>query len=163
MGRKKLINLVVTEFDDISELKKSEQHLLEIAYQASQNAYSPYSNFNVGAAVVLEDGTIVTGNNQENAAYPSGLCAERVAVFAAGAQYPEKKIISIAITANSKKVKIDTPISPCGACRQVLAEYEKRYESPIKVILKGEVGKILTIDSASSLLPIIFNRSSLGK
>ncbi len=163
MGRKKLVNFVVTEYDDASELKKSEQALLKRAFEASKDAYAPYSNFNVGAALELEDGTIITGNNQENAAYPSGLCAERVAIFAAGAQHPGKKVKALAITANSIKIKVSSPIAPCGACRQVLAEYEKRYSAPIKIILKGEEGKVLTIDSASSLLPLIFSRSSLGK
>jgi cytidine deaminase len=162
-GKKKLLNIVVTEHDDVSSLKKEERKLLERASEASKNAYAPYSNFNVGAAVELEDGTIVTGNNQENAAYPSGLCAERVAIFSAAAQHSGKKMKAIAITAFSGKVKVTSPIAPCGACRQVIAEYEKRYQSPIRLILKGEEGGVITIDSASSLLPLIFDRSSLGK
>jgi cytidine deaminase len=163
MGKKKLINVVITEYNEVSELKKDEQELLHKAAEASKDAYAPYSNFNVGAALELEDGTIITGNNQENAAYPSGLCAERVAIFAAGAQHPGKKVKTLAITAYSNQIKVDSPIAPCGACRQVLAEYEKRYNHPIKVILKGQEGKIITLDSATSLLPLIFSRSSLGK
>jgi cytidine deaminase len=162
-GRKKLLNIVVTEHEDVSSLKREERRLLEKASEASKNAYAPYSGFNVGAAVELEDGTIIIGNNQENAAYPSGLCAERVAIFSAGAQHPDKKIKSVAITAFSGKVKVSSPIAPCGACRQVIAEYEKRNQAPIRLILKGEEGVIITIESASSLLPLIFDRSSLGK
>jgi cytidine deaminase len=163
MGKKIEIPFTVEEFDSTEELTAIHQQLLEEAGKAAKNAYAPYSNFNVGAALVLEDGTIITGNNQENAAYPSGLCAERVAVFAAGAQHPGKKIKTVAITAFSSELDVNSPIAPCGACRQVLAEYEKRYESPIEIVLKGETGKIFLIQSASSLLPLIFNRKSLGK
>jgi cytidine deaminase len=163
MGKKIEIPFVVEEFDSLEELSEVQQQLLQKASDASKDAYAPYSNFNVGAALLLENDIIITGNNQENAAYPSGLCAERVAIFAAGAQYPGVKVKAIAITAFSSIIEVGSPIAPCGACRQVLAEYEKRYESPIEIILKGQQGKILIIQNASSLLPLIFNRKSLGK
>jgi cytidine deaminase len=157
------IPFTVEEFDSVDELNETQQQLLLRASEAAKDAYAPYSRFNVGAALLLEDGRIVTGNNQENAAYPSGLCAERVAVFSAGAQFPGVKFKAIAITAYSTEIEVNSPIAPCGACRQVLAEYEKRYEYPLEVILKGQAGKVLVIQSASSLLPLIFNRKSLGK
>ncbi|MDQ3190903.1 MAG: cytidine deaminase [Bacteroidota bacterium] len=163
MSKKIRINIILDEFDTVSELNQQEQLLLEKASEAARNAYAPYSGFNVGASVLLENGTIVIGSNQENAAYPSGLCAERVAIFAAGAQYPNVKIKTIAITANSKNVKIDTPVAPCGSCRQVLAEYEKKNGGPIKLVLKGEQGKIITMDSVLTLLPLVFSSSNLGK
>lgn len=162
MNKKIEINILLNEYDNVSELNQEEQLLLKRASDAAKQAYAPYSGFNVGAAVLLEDGTIVIGSNQENAAYPSGLCAERVAVFAAGAQFPGLKIKSIAITANSKNVKISSPVPPCGACRQVLAEYENKNGDPIKLILKGEEGKILSTDSVVSLLPLVFDSSNLG-
>ncbi len=163
MSKKTEINILLDEYDNVSELHQQEQLLLEKASEAAKNAYAPYSEFNVGAAVLLENETIVIGSNQENAAYPSGLCAERVAIFAAGSQFPGIKIKIIAITANSKKIKIDSPVAPCGACRQVLAEYEKKNNGPIKIVLKGEEGKIITIDSVLALLPLVFTSSNLGK
>lgn len=161
--RKKIeINIQLNEYDNISELDGEEQLLLKKATEAAATAYAPYSGFNVGAAVLLEDGAIVIGSNQENAAYPSGLCAERVAVFAAGSQFPGLKIKSIAITAKSKNINISSPVPPCGACRQVLAEYENKNGNPIKLILRGEKGKVLTTDSVLNLLPLVFDSSNLG-
>jgi len=135
------------------------KELVESAIDATANAYAPYSQFNVGAAVLLKNGKIVEGNNQENAAYPSGLCAERVALFAANAWYPDSKVLAIAIAAatNGEQVKM---ITPCGACRQVLLEVEKRYQYPIKVLLCGKE-QIYMADSASSLLPLSFDGSNL--
>ncbi|HET6243981.1 MAG: cytidine deaminase [Bacteroidetes bacterium] len=156
------IRFQLNAFDTISELDIPDQILLERAVDAAKHAYAPYSGFNVGAAVLLEGGMIVIGSNQENAAYPSGLCAERVAIFAAGAQFPGISIKSIAITANSKNVAILSPVAPCGACRQVLVEYEKKNGNPIKLILKGEHGKVFSIDSVVDLLPLVFDSSNLG-
>ena len=158
---KKSINLSYAEFDSIEELKADEQNLLDSAHQAVESSYAPYSKFHVGAAVLLEDGTIVLGSNQENAAYPSGLCAERVALFAASAQYPNVAVVAIAITVHSEKTKIDEPLPPCGACRQVMSEYEYKGGHDMKVILQGESGKILIIDRADSLLPLTFNPNHL--
>jgi len=155
------LNVVYTELDLVSELEEAERKLLEAATESCDKAYAPYSSFKVGAAVLLENGKIVYGNNQENAAYPSGLCAERVAMFSASAQYPGIPIIAIAITAKSGVFHVNFPVSPCGACRQVMAEYENHGNKPIKVILKGESGKIIIVKNISTLLPLAFNASHL--
>ena len=122
------------EYDSIDELCENDRELLLIAREASNNAYAPYSKFCVGAAIKLTNDTIVIGNNQENSAYPSGLCAERVAMFSASAKYPGILIDKIAITSKSEKFLVDTPTFPCGACRQVLSEYENLYDKKIKII-----------------------------
>ena len=131
------------------------------AHEARENAYAPYSHFRVGAALILESGDIITGNNQENAAYPSGLCAERVAVFHAGAVYPSQKILSLAITARSLKKEITEPIPPCGACRQALVEYEVKHKSNIETYFMGESGKVIKANSIKDLLPLVFNKEYL--
>jgi cytidine deaminase len=146
---------------DAEELSATERNLLEKARQSLRSAYAPYSNFHVGAAVLLENGTIVLGNNQENASYPLGLCAERVAIFAASANHPGVKIKTIAVTASSKDMQINKPVTPCGACRQVMAEYEFRDKSPIKIIMAGENGKILVAESVKELLPYQFTADDL--
>jgi cytidine deaminase len=146
---------------NIEELSLDERNLLEKARQSYKMAYAPYSNFHVGAAVLLENGTIVLGNNQENASYPLGLCAERVAVFAASANHPGVKIKAIAVTASSKEIQINKPVPPCGACRQVMAEYEFRDKSPIKIIMAGENGKVLVAESVKELLPYQFTSDDL--
>ncbi len=148
-------------FESISELPNSIQNLMNEAHKASEKAYAPYSLFKVGAALMLDSGEIITGNNQENAAYPSGLCAERVAVFHAGATYPNATIDSLALTANSIKRKVNPPIPPCGACRQVLAEYEVKQKSPIAIYFMGRTGKVVKASSIKELLPLIFDSSYL--
>ncbi|MES2565264.1 MAG: cytidine deaminase [Bacteroidota bacterium] len=155
---------IVTEFDvyeSIKDLEKNDAVLLSEAQKILKNAYAPYSNFNVGAAVLLDNGKIITGNNQENAAYPSGLCAERVAIFYAGAQYPKVDIKTIAITVKSKNVIINEPLSPCGGCRQAIAEYENKSGKPIRIIMSGEKGKIYIAKSIESLLPLMFSKKYL--
>ena len=156
------INIIYSELESLSELEATDRNLLDRAAEACDNAYAPYSSFQVGAALLLDNGEIVCGSNQENAAYPSGLCAERVAMFAASAKYPGVAFKSIAITAKSKKFAINYPVSPCGACRQVMAEYENLGKKPFKVLLKGEHGKIVIIKNISSLLPLAFNSSHLN-
>jgi cytidine deaminase len=151
------------ELDSINELNQIDQDLLQKAIESSKKAYAPYSKFHVGAAILLENGEIVTGNNQENAAYPSGLCAERVAAFHASSQFPEVKFITIAITANSKEFNICAPIYPCGACRQVLAEYEYHFEKDIKLILMGETGKVHIVNNVKTFLPLMFTPKDLIK
>jgi len=151
------------EYNSIDELDKTSQSLLNAAKEAALKAYAPYSNFKVGAAILLDNGEIITGNNQENAAYPSGLCAERVAVFAAFSKYPEATAKAIAITAISDNYKINSPITPCGACRQVLAEYEYNAGTDMKVILSGDSGKVLIINNINTLLPFSFDPSNLKK
>jgi cytidine deaminase len=155
------ISLSLIEANDVSELAPSEQELIKISRQMTTQAYAPYSGFYVGAAVLLENGEIVLGSNQENAAYPSGLCAERVAVFAASAKYPNIRIKAIAISGNSKSHNIDHPVTPCGACRQALLEYEVKQEVPFKVYLSGHSGKIYVIDKVQDLLPLSFTSKEL--
>src|SRR5687768_3240302 len=150
-----------SEFESAEELHEEDRLLIEKARQSVMSAYAPYSRFSVGAAVLLENGSVMLGNNQENASYPIGLCAERVAVFAAAANYPGIKIKAIAITALSKQFLIDKPITPCGACRQAIAEYEHRYKHPIRLIMTGETGKILVADSIRHFLPYQFNGDDL--
>ncbi len=148
-------------YDDIHELSEEDRNLMNAAIQATQNSYSPYSRFRVGAALLMEDNTIITGCNQENAAYPSGMCAERVAVWKAGATFPGKKIKKIAITANSNEKKVDIPVGPCGACRQTLLEYEINQEQPMEVLFMGEVGKVVQVESVKATLPFSFDASYL--
>ena len=137
------------------ELTGREQHLLyDYAKKAAMEAYAPYSHFNVGAAVLLKNGEIVYGNNQENIAYPSGLCAERVALFSAGATYPKQPVIAMAIVA-IKNGEIQPSIAPCGACRQVMLETEQRYSQPMQILLCGKDETIL-VDTVRDLLPFSF-------
>lgn len=131
------------------------------AQQARKNAYAPYSFFKVGTAICLESGAIVTGNNQENAAFPSGLCAERVAAFYAGAQYPGEAFVAVALTAGSEKHETSAPIPPCGACRQSLAEYEVNQGIPIPIYFMGVSGKVVKASSIKDLLPLIFDSTYL--
>ena len=131
------------------------------AVAARKDAYAPYSNFLVGAAVLLQNGKIIIGNNQENACYPSGLCAERVAIFHAGAKYPNIKIKAIAITATSKNYVASIPAAPCGNCRQSISEYEVKQETPIRLLLMGEVGEVFMCDSIADILPLGFDSSFL--
>lgn len=158
------LNIQFEQYASIAELSSRDQELVVAARKASDDAYAPYSNFFVGAAVLLENGVIVRGSNQENAAYPAGLCAERVAVFAAGAQHPGIKIISIAITAHPKdSLQPSVAISPCGDCRQVMAEYEQRYDHTIRLIMEAGEGSFIVINSVASLLPFIFNGKALTR
>ena len=151
------------EYSSADELAADEKVLLNAAREAAKDAYAPYSHFHVGAAVLLKNKKIITANNQENAAYPSGLCAERVAIFSAAAQNPNAGIAAIAITASSPDFKIDKPVTPCGACRQAIAEYESRYNSEIKIIMSGVEGTIITTNSIKNLLPLMFSGSDLKK
>lgn len=144
------------EYSTVKELADSDRELVERACQALDSSYSPYSKFSVGAAVLLENGVVVQGSNQENGAYPSGLCAERVALFAAGAQHPGIAVRAIAITARFNGKIITEPISPCGACRQVMMEYRTIGQKPLKVLLAGRE-KVYEIDDAAFLLPFNFS------
>jgi cytidine deaminase len=152
----------VYEYDSVNELSQEEQLLVKNAKEAAHRSYAPYSKFNVGAALLLENGEIVQGNNQENSAYPSGLCAERVAVFYANAKFPEVPVKAIAITSRTDGSFLDTPVPPCGSCRQVLLETEDRYNQPIKVILCGE-NKIRIVDNIKQLLPLYFDKEMLNE
>jgi len=151
------------EVEHENELSAEEQNLLQKARIACDMAYAPYSQFSVGAALLLDNGVVVTGNNQENVAFPSGLCAERVAIFSAGANYPDAAIKTIAITCKSKQFLVDQPLSPCGACRQSMSEYEIRHHKNIRILLQGEQGKIRIINSIADLLPFMFKAEELKK
>lgn len=142
------------------ELTPEEKQLVEEARQATYRSYSPYSRFSVGASVLLANGVILSGSNQENAAYPSGLCAERTVLFYANSQYPNQPITMMAIAARSEKGFTEIPITPCGACRQVLAETERRFEQPIRILLYGETETII-IDGVKDLLPFLFDEDIL--
>lgn len=159
--KKKQVQSEFSEYDSVDELNTEDKKLVEDARQSANDAYAPYSNFQVGAAVLLENGKTVKGNNQENASYPIGLCAERVAIFAAGANFPGIKIKAIAITALSKQFHIDKPVAPCGACRQAIAEYEHRYKHPIRLIMVGESGNVLVAEGIKNFLPFMFNGDDL--
>ena len=159
--RKIEISTSATIYKDISELSADDNMLMNKAIEARKKAYAPYSKFNVGAALLLDNGEIVLGNNQESAAYPSGMCAERVAIWKAGSTYPDMKIIKLAISASSLVSKVDKPVGPCGACRQTLSEYEINQKAPFPVIFMGEVGEVVKTESLLSLLPFSFDSSYL--
>jgi cytidine deaminase len=148
-------------FEDQTQLPENIQSLMQQAIEIRKKAYAPYSHFRVGAAIALDNGKIVLGSNQENAAYPSGLCAERVAIYQAGAIYPDAKIVTIAISAASDSNPTLTPIPPCGSCRQSIAEYEFKQDAPIEIYFMGETGEVYKSNSINNLLPLSFNSTSL--
>ncbi|MFD2942856.1 cytidine deaminase [Flavobacterium notoginsengisoli] len=150
-----------TIFDNLSELTEEIQSLMNQAIEIRKKAYAPYSKFRVGAALLLDNGKIVLGSNQENAAYPSGLCAERTAIFYAGSAYPEAKILKMAITAASDTNQTTAPIPPCGSCRQSIAEYEIKQETPIEIYFMGEIGEVYKSSSLKNLLPLMFDKKFL--
>lgn len=150
-----------TLFDNNSELDLESRNLMDIAINARKKAYAPYSKFSVGTAILLDNDEIIIGNNQENAAYPSGMCAERVAIYYAGAKYPNNSIIKMAISASSALREINTPVAPCGACRQAISEYEVKQKSAIEIYFMGESGKIIMVNSLNDLLPLGFDKSFL--
>ncbi len=145
-----------------NELSEEDRRLTDLAKEATRRSYSPYSGFSVGAAALLANGATVTGSNQENAAYPSGICAERTTLFYANSQYPDQAVKTLAIAARTVSGFIDTPIPPCGACRQVLLETEQRYHQPIRILLYGEK-EIYQIDGVKDLLPLSFGGDFLSK
>jgi len=148
-------------YDSLDEIPQDVKHLMQEAIKVRENAYAPYSRFKVGAAILLENDEVVVGSNQENASYPSGLCAERTAVYAAGAKYPNSRILKIAITAKSLRQEVISPVPPCGACRQALIEYEVKQEVPIEIYFMGETGKVVKAESIKDLLPLVFDNSWL--
>lgn len=148
-------------FESKDTLPLQTRDLMTAAEKAREMAYAPYSKFKVGAAILLDNGEVVTGNNQENAAYPSGLCAERVAIFYAGSQFPNVKILQLVVTARSEKQILKLPIPPCGACRQSIAEYEIKQNHPIEIYFMGETGQIYKSDSIKELLPLLFDNNNL--
>ena len=148
------LNIRVREFA-FDEMNEADRHLLEQAKLATNNAYANYSKFYVGAALLLADSSVVIGANQENAAFPSGLCAEHTAIFAAQANYPDQPIRTLAIAAKNSGGLLKQPVTPCGACRQVILEIEDRYKSPIRILLYGTEG-VYCINSVKDLLPLSF-------
>lgn len=155
------ISCELTEFST-EELSTSQKQLLDEAHKVCEDAYAPYSQFKVGASLMLENKKVVSGSNQENVAYPSGLCAERVAIFNAGANYPNKKIERIAIVSHAD-FKLDKAVMPCGACRQALIEYEQRQGSPIEILLQGNRENTFISKSVANLLPYAFQCDELKK
>jgi cytidine deaminase len=147
--------------DHLEDLDLESKYITHKARDAANHAYAPYSRFQVGAAVLLQDGTIVTGTNQENAAYPSGMCAERVALYSAIAQHPEAVITKISTVARRKGSKELIPATPCGSCRQVMLEFELRQEKHFEVIMQSQQHQWVKAPSAQSLLPFSFTKASL--
>ncbi len=150
-----------TVYQSLDELPQEIQSLMQQAVEVRKNAYAPYSKFKVGTALLLDNGKVVLGSNQENAAYPSGLCAERVAIFQSGAIYPDAKIIKMAITAASDTNQTLAPIPPCGSCRQSIYEYEFKQNTPIAIYFMGVSGEIYKSDSIKNLLPLSFDKNFL--
>ena len=157
------LTIVYEEYASIDELNAFDSDLCREAAKAMATSHSPYSEFRVGAAVRLESGRIVYGSNQENVAYPSGLCAERVALFTIGATYPDDNIRSMAITAHTDNFKIMQPVTSCGACLQVMAEYEKKQSQPMTILFYCQDGPIIKINGVKTLLPFAFAETRLKK
>lgn len=152
-----LIDIKIYEYH---ELSTADRELIDAAREATKRSYAPYSHFSVGAAARLANGIIVTGTNQENAAYPSGLCAERTTLFYANSQYPDQPVDTLAIAAHNGHDFLDAPIPPCGACRQVMLETEKRFNCPMRILLFGKKG-IYELKNVGDLLPLSFDASSM--
>ena len=152
----KEIKISYVEYESIDQLDEKDKELVQAAVEATKQSYAPYSNFNVGAAVMFTDGVIVKGANQENAAYPSGICAERTALFYASASRPDKIMSGIAIAASQNGQLLPSPVSPCGACRQVMAQYQTKSGIPMQILLVGG-DKILKFEKVEDLLPLIFD------
>ena len=159
----KNIQIRYLHFDSIGQLPDADRSLFEKALETADTAYAPYSKYSVGAAVKLTNGKIVTGSNQENMAYPSGLCAERVAIFSAASQFPKVPIESIAVAVKPSGDDPQNAVSPCGACRQVILEYERILKNPIRIISGSEKGPITVFENAQSLLPMAFFDAGLAK
>ena len=159
----KRIVIKVDEYGSFDELDPVDRNLLEHAIKATETSYSPYSSFRVGAALRLANGEIMCGSNQENAAYPSGLCAERVVLFHAQSRYPDVPAEALAVYACSEDFKLDNPVTPCGACRQVMAEHESRHRRKMRVIMGGANGMVQITDGIENLLPLTFMLDKLKK
>lgn len=148
-------------YNDFSELSEEDKIIMQKAIEAKETSYAPYSKFNVGAAILLENDAVILGSNQENAAYPSGMCAERVAIWKAATAYPNVNIKKLAITASSTSIEVDKPAGPCGACRQTLLEFEVNQKQPFEVLFMGEVGEVIKTESLVALLPFSFDKTHL--
>ena len=159
--QKKTIEIAYSEYSGIDHLPADLQQLLTLAYKETHNAYALYSKFQVGAALRLSDGAVIPGSNQENASYPAGLCAERVALFSAAGSHPGKTIEWLAVTAKNKTNSVVDPVFPCGFCLQVMVEMERKQNRPIQLIIGQPDTRILVFDSSYQLLPFAFNADQL--
>jgi cytidine deaminase len=159
--KKILFSAEYLSYPDEKSLNSNDAELLAEAKKALKTSYSPYSKFKVGAAVLLENGEIVPGSNQENAAFPVTICAERNAAFAAAVRFPGVTISAVAITVETQSKGLHKPVPPCGSCRQVLLEYELRQNKDIKLILQGDSGEVYTVSSLKDILPLLFDASFL--
>jgi cytidine deaminase len=157
------LSIAYTEYSSNEELSESDNMLIKRAWESAEQAYAPYSRFYVGAALRLENGIIFTGNNQENSAYPSGLCAERVAIFAASSQFPGIAIDTIAVVAKTDVFNLVHPVTPCGGCRQVMAEYENLSGKPIRTLLQGSNNITWLVKGVNNFLPLMFEGNQLKK
>lgn len=158
---KELIHTCHYKLYAYDELCEADRKLVDAAKESTQSSYAPYSQFQVGAAALLSDGTIISGSNQENAAYPSGLCAERTTLFFANAAHPNKAVEALAVAAYTNGKFTNVPVPPCGACRQVMLEVEQRYHQPIRILLYGTEGTYVVEGGIRELLPLIFDASFL--
>ena len=158
---KEEIKFSVEVYNSSDELKDDDAFLLSEARSVTQFAYAPYSNFNVGAVAKLVNGEMVSGTNQENASYPAGICAERSLLATAASNHPGVAIETMAVTYHNLKGNSNTPVSPCGICRQVISEFQNRFQKPIRIILSGMEGKVQVIENAGSLLPLAFSSEDL--
>lgn len=159
----KKINISYEEYEEGEKLSQSDSELIDEAAKVLKGSYAPYSDFHVGAALLMGNGNVVRGSNQENSAYPSGLCAERVALFYAKSEYPDETVVSLAITGRANHFKNNKPVTPCGACRQVIAETEKRQNRKIRIIMKSEEGITRIVNGIENLLPMMFHEEKLKK
>lgn len=157
---KELTITAVLNVYKFKELTEADRTLLQAAMDATKRSYAPYSKFSVGAAARLNNDVIVTGTNQENAAYPSGLCAERTTLFYANSQYPDQAVATLAVAARTERDFLDAPIPPCGACRQVILETEKRFNQPMRILLYGKE-EVYEVKSIRDLLPLSFDGSEM--
>ncbi len=157
---KELTITAVLNVYKFEELTEADRALLQAAMDATKRSYAPYSKFSVGAAARLNNDVIVTGTNQENAAYPSGLCAERTTLFYANSQYPDQAVATLAVAARTERDFLDAPIPPCGACRQVILETEKRFNQPMRILLYGKE-EVYEVKSIRDLLPLSFDGSEM--
>jgi len=156
----KELRILVAEYESVEELPEADRELVLAAREAAQKAYAPYSKFLVGAALRLENGVVFRGNNQENASFTTGLCAERVTLFYANAAYPEVPVKTLAITAENSQGLIANPVKPCGSCRQAMVETESRFRQPMRIILDGK-SKVQVFEGVDNLLPFAFKPDSL--
>lgn len=152
---------IAVKIYEYEELSRDDRELVDTACEATRRSYAPYSHFSVGAAARLADKTIVSGSNQENAAYPSGLCAERTTLFYANSRYPDQAVDTLAVAARNERGEfLEDPIPPCGACRQVMMETEKRFKRPMRILLFGKKG-IYELEGMGALLPLSFDASTM--